>query len=143
MDTPLSQILTQKGSQIHKVKTTASVLDAVRLMNSHNIGSLMVFDGDRSVGIFTERDVLTRVIDAVRDPAQTPVGEVMTPQPKCVGQETTLSQAMSVMRKHRFRRPGTGDRTADQLHCRQLLSSRPLRSTGNPRPAVTPRCHAT
>ncbi|HEY5720556.1 MAG TPA: CBS domain-containing protein, partial [Gammaproteobacteria bacterium] len=81
METPLGQILQNKGAHIHRVSSSATVREAVREMNQHGIGSLMVVDNGQTVGIFTERDVLTRVIDAGRDPEQTQVAAVMTGNP--------------------------------------------------------------
>ena len=60
---------------------SASVLAAARTMQEHNIGALLVVDGSRLVGIFTERDALFRVVAAARDPVTTKLGDVMTPQP--------------------------------------------------------------
>ena len=103
MQTPLSQILKVKGIEIHQVTPTTTVKKAVRLMNTHGIGSLMVHDGEQYVGIFTERDVLSRVIDAGRDPETCHVGEAMTRHPVTVDDSTTLGQAMGLMKKYRFR----------------------------------------
>lgn len=60
----------------------ASVLDAAREMAGHQIGAVPVLEGDRIVGIFTERDVLVRVVAAGIDPAETKVGDVMSTQPE-------------------------------------------------------------
>lgn len=57
-----------------------SVLDAVRTMTERNIGAVPVVEDDRLVGIFTERDVMSRVVAAGRDPDTTTVGEVMSPE---------------------------------------------------------------
>jgi CBS domain-containing protein len=55
-----------------------SVLDAARVMARHQIGAVPVVDGDRLAGIFTERDVLARVVAAEVDPAATPITDVMS-----------------------------------------------------------------
>ena len=60
------------------VSRVASVVEAARLMAAHHIGALPVLDGDRLVGIFTERDVLTRIVAAGRNPETTLVGMVMS-----------------------------------------------------------------
>jgi len=103
MQTPLSQILKNKGREIHQVTPTTTIKQAVKVMNAHGIGSLMVHDGEQYVGIFTERDVLSRVIDAGRDPEKAHVGEAMTRHPVTVDDTTTLGQAMGLMQKYRFR----------------------------------------
>lgn len=103
MQTPLSQILKVKGNAIHQVEPTSTIKQAVRVMNTHSIGSLMVHDGSGYVGIITERDVLTRVIDAGRNPESCHVSEAMTRHPVTVDEATTLGQAMGLMKKYRFR----------------------------------------
>ena len=57
-----------------------SVQDAARAMAGHQIGALPVVDGERLAGIFTERDILGRVVAAGLDPAATPVSDVMSTQ---------------------------------------------------------------
>ena len=60
------------------VQRNAMVADAVRMMATHNVGIVAVLDGDKLVGVFSERDVVRRVVDRGLDPARTPVGDVMT-----------------------------------------------------------------
>lgn len=60
------------------VQRTATVADAVRVMAANNVGIVAVLEGDRVVGVFSERDVVRRVIDRGQDPRRTPVAEVMT-----------------------------------------------------------------
>jgi CBS domain-containing protein len=60
------------------VARSASITDAARLMSARHIGALPVLDNDRLVGIFTERDVLTRIVAAGRPPDTTLVGDVMS-----------------------------------------------------------------
>src|SRR3990172_12044104 len=60
------------------VQRAATVSDAVRAMAAHNVGIVSVLEGDKLVGVFSERDVVRRVVERGLDPARTPVGEVMT-----------------------------------------------------------------
>ena len=60
------------------VERSTSIADAARLMTTHQIGAVPVLEGDRLVGIFSERDVLTRVVASGRNPAATAVGDVMS-----------------------------------------------------------------
>lgn len=60
------------------VQRTATVAEAVRMMAANNVGIVIVRDGDRLAGVFSERDVVRRVVDRGLDPARTPVGDVMT-----------------------------------------------------------------
>ena len=67
------------GQDTVTVGTSTSVTEVARTMADRNIGAVPVTDGDRVVGIFTERDALTRVVAAGIDPARTPVSDVMSP----------------------------------------------------------------
>jgi CBS domain-containing protein len=60
------------------VERHATVAEAVRIMAQNNVGIVSVLDGDKLVGVFSERDVVRRVVDRGLDPARTPVSEVMT-----------------------------------------------------------------
>jgi CBS domain-containing protein len=60
------------------VDSLTSVLHAVRVMSERQIGAVPVVDGERLAGIFTERDVMTRVVAEARDPQRTPVADVMS-----------------------------------------------------------------
>jgi CBS domain-containing protein len=82
---------------------TASVVQAARLMKEHNVGALLVMKETQLCGIFTERDALFRVVAAGRDPAATPLAEVMTPQPQTIHPDEPFVQALRVMHKGRFR----------------------------------------
>jgi CBS domain-containing protein len=55
-----------------------SVLDVALLMTERGVGAIPIVDGERLVGVFSERDLMTRIVVPGRDPARTPVGEVMT-----------------------------------------------------------------
>jgi CBS domain-containing protein len=96
-------ILAGKGGSVQSIGPGASVLDAALLMNEHKIGSLVVLEAGRLVGIFTERDILRRVVPSRRDPATTPVREVMTTEVVCGRTDTTLDEARGVMMTRRIR----------------------------------------
>jgi CBS domain-containing protein len=96
-------VLAEKGRQVYTVEKGVTVAAAVREMNEKGIGGLLVMDGRRPVGIFTERDVLRRVVDDDRDPAQTKVLEVMTRQLLTVTPETRVEEAMAMMTDRRCR----------------------------------------
>lgn len=96
-------ILQGKGSTVFTVKPQASVLEAAQLMNQHQIGCLVVMNEDRVAGIFTERDVLRRVVNEQRSPASTRVEEVMTRQVVACQQQTPIEEARAIMRVRRIR----------------------------------------
>lgn len=96
-------ILSRKGHSVFTVGAGADVLTAARVMNDRKIGSVLVMDGARMAGILTERDILTRVVAEQRDPAFTPVSEVMTRDVMTCRATTRLNEARKVMREQRVR----------------------------------------
>ena len=96
-------ILAEKGHDVHTIGEDTPVLDATRLMNKHKVGALVVMRRDTLAGMFTERDVLTRVVGECKDPAATPVKQVMTRQVMCCAPDTSILDARSVMRNKRIR----------------------------------------
>ena len=103
MRNTLDAVLENKGRTVHRVAPETTVLDAVRKMNQERIGALLVHDDQEIVGIFTERDVLTRVLDSDRDPAKTRVSEVMTTEPVSVRSTTLVEEAMAIVTDRRCR----------------------------------------
>lgn len=85
------------------VTRESTVVDAARRMRERNVGSVLVVDGQRLVGIFTERDALFRVLAAARDPATTALGDVMTPQPQTLHPDEPFLRALRVMHEGKFR----------------------------------------
>jgi CBS domain-containing protein len=96
-------LLDRKGTTVVSVPPDTSVLDAATLMNDRGIGAVLVLDGNEPAGIFTERDVLRRVVAAQRDPATTMVGEVMTTRLISCSPDTPLSECASMMSTRRIR----------------------------------------
>jgi CBS domain-containing protein len=86
-----------------EVTSGTSVEDTVRVMAEADIGAIAVKDGTKIVGVFTERDLLTRVVARGRDPARTRIREVMTRDMVTVVDSTTVANAAAVMRAHRMR----------------------------------------
>jgi CBS domain-containing protein len=110
----LAAVLSQKGGTVHNVSPESSVRDAVQKMNEERIGALLVCSDDKPIGIFTERDVLCRIVDQGRDPATTQVSEVMTRELVVVKPSTTVEEAMAVVTEKRCRHlPVVED---DELH---------------------------
>lgn len=93
------------GEGCGPISTTldATVLEATRRMNDHGIGSLVVMRGRRLVGIFTERDVLRRVVAQSRSPDTTLVVEVMTTEVLCCSPGCGIDEVAGRMHEHRIR----------------------------------------
>ena len=97
------QLVAVKGNTIASLPPTATVLEAARLMNDRHIGSVLVIDKNRLVGIFTERDVLRRIVAEERPASTTAIKDVMTRQVACGAPHTTLDEIRKVMREKRIR----------------------------------------
>lgn len=91
------------GNAIHSVDPDALVMECVHKMTDRKIGGLIVMNGEKLIGIFTERDALSRVLAAGRDPRLTKVSEVMTKDPYCVSPTMTVGDAMRLITNRRFR----------------------------------------
>jgi CBS domain-containing protein len=100
--TPLNEIF-EEGKAIHSVGPDISVTECVRLMTAGKIGAMIVMDGERLIGIFTERDALNKVLAGGLDPGNTKVSEVMTKDPYCIRPTTTVGDAMKLITRRRFR----------------------------------------
>ena len=99
----VNAILERKGQEVVSLVAEESVLNAARLMNERGIGGVVVTEGGKMVGIFTERDVLRRVVAEQRDPATTSVGEVMTSPVVTCKSDTKLDDCRAVMTNKRIR----------------------------------------
>jgi CBS domain-containing protein len=103
MHTSISTLLEQKGGAVRAVPSTVTVLEAVQEMNRHKIGSVLVMTGTRLAGIFTERDVLLRVVGAELDPLTTPITKVMTANVLTITPEATVQEVMDLFAERRCR----------------------------------------
>ena len=96
-------VLTRKGSQVVSIGAAESALAAATLMNERGIGGLVVLEDDQVVGMFTERDILRRVVAMRRDPATTVIRDVMTAPIAVCRRDTTLEECRAVMTEKRIR----------------------------------------
>ena len=93
----LGDLLATKGHEVIAVQPSDTVLQAANLMNDRNIGGVVVLDGDQLAGIFTERDVLRRVVAQGLDPAETTVAEVMTASVITCRPDLSIEECAAVM----------------------------------------------
>jgi CBS domain-containing protein len=96
-------LLTIKGSAVLSIGKETTVLDAALCMNQHRVGALVVIENGHIVGMFTERDVLRRVVAERRDPASAQVHEVMTSEVVCCTPDTSVEEARGSMKNRRIR----------------------------------------
>jgi CBS domain-containing protein len=99
-----ANILKSKPDQtVHTITPTASVFDAVKLMAEKNIGALLVMEGEKVVGIITERDYARKIVLMARSSKETPVRDVMTSSVMYVRPDQTSEECMVLMTENRLR----------------------------------------
>jgi CBS domain-containing protein len=99
----VADILRSKGSTIYSIRSDESVYEAVRAMVGHNVGSLLVLDGDEVKGIVTERDYLREIVLRGRTSKTTLVHEIMTREIVVVEAGRSIEECMAVMTERRIR----------------------------------------
>lgn len=96
-------LLARKGTNVISVTPEQTVLDAAHLMNEKGIGGVVVMTGSKLVGIFTERDIMRRVVAASRDPATTLIGDVMTADCMTITADVQIAVCRAMMSSKRVR----------------------------------------
>lgn len=99
----VQDILGRKGGEVVTMVAGESALNAARLMNERGIGSVVVAEGDSIIGIFTERDVLRRVVAEQKDPAGVTLREVMTSPVITCRPEARVEECMALFTEKRVR----------------------------------------
>lgn len=92
-----------EARRVLKAPPQTTVFDASQMMAKKNVGAVMVVENEQLVGIFTERDVVFRVVARGLDPKATQIAAVMTPSPKTVDPDKPFGYALLMMHKHGFR----------------------------------------
>src|ERR1700737_5050197 len=92
-----------KNQDTYQADIGQTGLETVRAMVEHNIGAVPVLHNGQLVGIFSERDLMKRVVAEGRDPRSTSLAEVMTDDPLAISLNEELGNCMSVMRRNNFR----------------------------------------
>ena len=88
---------------IHYVQPTQTVFEAASYMVDRNVGAVPVLDDTKLVGIFSERDIMRRVVTEGRDPLTTRIADVMSTDLRMVGPGASSEEAMCVMQSHGVR----------------------------------------
>jgi CBS domain-containing protein len=99
----IGELLKTKGNQVWSITPDTSVLEALQLMTEKQIGALVVLDGGRIAGIFSERDFVHGVSIKERCIVNTTVMEYMTPKVFTVSPDQTVEDCMQLMTKEHFR----------------------------------------
>jgi CBS domain-containing protein len=105
IDRPVGDILKGKtGPNLMSVAATATVAEAVALMDEKGLGSVLVRDAAGAMaGIFTERDLMRRVVRQGRDPKTTPMSAVMSPDVRSVPPTESVLEVLRIMIEHGYR----------------------------------------
>ena len=99
----MSELLEEHHATVHSVDPDVSVTECVHQMNEQRIGAMLVMKDDQLLGIFTERDAITRVLGTGLEPSNTKVSAVMSNNPTCITPATTLDEAMAIVSNQRIR----------------------------------------
>jgi CBS domain-containing protein len=92
------------SSPVITIDVDAKVIDAAKIMARKKIGSIIIMEGDKAVGIVTERDLLERVLGEGKDPSQVVMREVMSSPLIFLGKSSPILEALRMMRRHDIRR---------------------------------------
>jgi CBS domain-containing protein len=98
-----SQLLKNKGRLIYSVTPEAPVLEAIRLMAEHGVGALLVMQGEKLIGVVSERDYARKVILKGRSSNETPVSQIMSSPVLTVHAEQSVHDCMRIMSENRIR----------------------------------------
>lgn len=92
-----------KDRRVYSIDAEKTVLEAARFMMEHSIGALPVMRDGKLVGIFSERDLMNRVVAVGRNPGMTQISEVMTANPRTVDADESLEDCLFLMKEFNFR----------------------------------------
>ena len=123
--TNLNTLLDGKGHNVWSVHPDDTVLDAIKLLAEKDIGALIVIEGDKPVGIFTERDYARKVYLKGKSSLDTAVRDIMVSPVICVSPDQSVNECMALMTKKRFRHLPvvTGDKLVGMLSIGDLVKS--------------------
>jgi CBS domain-containing protein len=103
MQTTVRHLLEVKGYNIWSISPSASVYDALRMMSMKDVGALIVMDGDKMVGILSERDYARKVVLVGKASRDTLVSEIMSSKVFTIHPDQTVEEAMDLMNSKRIR----------------------------------------
>lgn len=119
----MADVKTLMVTEMVTARPDETVLDVARRMSANRIGAVLVIDGGALRGLFSERDLMTRVVGEGRNPEKTPVGEVSTHELVTISADARLKSVLAVFRDKKFRHLPVvdGDRPVGILSTRDLL----------------------
>ncbi|GGC19882.1 histidine kinase [Parapedobacter defluvii] len=99
----VKHILNNKPAVVYSVSQDVSVLEALKMMMEKNISALLIIENGALRGIFTERDYARKIILQGKSSKDTPMYEVMTPNPHTISPHEAIDHCMQLMTNHHFR----------------------------------------
>lgn len=99
----IRDILNEKGQNVYSVTPETTVYESLEKMSAHDVGSMLVMEGDKLMGIFTERDYMKKIILQNKASKTTMIKEIMTTNPVCITPSDSVDNAMSIMTKQHCR----------------------------------------
>jgi len=100
----IKDLLKKKGNNVWTVTSHTTVLDALKMMTTKDVGGLVVLDGDRIAGIVTERNIVRMIAEAQECHLNTPVSKIMTRDVITTSPDQTLEACMNLMIQKNIRR---------------------------------------
>lgn len=126
MSGSVKSLLAERAGVLHALGPDASVAEAVALMNRRNMGAVLIMTPEEDLlGVFTERDVLRRVLEAGLDPAATALETVMTREVFWVSPHAPLDEAMAIISERNVRHLPVMDehRVLGMISVRDLMAA--------------------
>ena len=99
----VKQVLEEKQTQLISISPEATVFDALKLMSERDVGAVVVLEGEKLAGIFSERDYARKIVLFGKSSKETLVRDVMTGTVLCVPPDQTMEQCMMLMTEKRIR----------------------------------------
>lgn len=100
---PIIELLRKRDSTVYKVAPGVTVFDGLKLLSDYGVGAMLVMEGDRLVGVLSERDYTRKVALQGKNSRETAVSEIMTRDVITVGPQTRTRECMALMSQHKIR----------------------------------------
>ncbi len=100
---PIVELLRKRDSTVFKVEPDVMVFDGLKLLSDHGVGAMVVMQGDKLVGVLSERDYTRKVALEGKNSRETPISEIMTANVITVSSQTRTRECMALMSQHKIR----------------------------------------